>query len=572
MITAHCLAEATPTATTVLASTIPAIFGAPVTLTATVSPSDATGKVTFYDGVMLLGIAPVAKGVASYSTTMLPVGNRKLRATYGGDSIYEASASDTFPMTVLAAAGNILAAVPVPLESNQFHQEGSVVADFNQDGKADLALVSSSFGVTVLLGNGDGSFQQLLRYPTLRFNSLAVADFDGDGIPDLIVGGVQSVTILLGNGDGTFKSPVNYALLAPGEPGFGSFDFGVGDFNGDGQVDVVVVSNTGFNGEAGKIRVLPGNGDGTLQQVVNSPFSMPTSPYLAAVGDFNGDGKPDLLIGGFTDSPVLCARLGNGDGTFQEGPCFAAGFATAIAVYDINDDGKDDLVVGSQTPNAVSVLLTNGDGTFTVAGTYTVEFPDSVATGDFNGDGNIDIVFVSEHGGADGVGSITLLYGNGDGTFQAPVNYSPAGEPTYPGLVAVADFNGDGTADLATFSNLGAPVQVWLGVLATISTTGGTPQSAFPNQQFGAALQATVQDAAGKPVKGATVTFTPPAAGASVTFYPNARVGLPVRLLTDDSGIAAALATANNTPGNYVVTATVGLLSTSFTLTNGTIP
>jgi hypothetical protein len=226
-------------------------------------------------------------------------------------------------------------------------------------------------------------------------------------------------------------------LQPPGSPAIGSFKFAIGDFNRDGQLDAVVVSGnpTGLFQSSGRISVLLGNGDGTFQAVRISAFSTPRSPYLgAAVGDFKGDGNLDLIIGSANDGN-LCVRLGNGDGTFQDGLCFAGGFPASIAAYDMNGDGEDDLVVGGQNPNTVSIFLANGDGTFTTTTQALDYYPSAIAPGDFNGDGVIDLAIVSQHGGSDSVGSITLLYGNSDGAFQPPVHYSPVGGATYPSSV-----------------------------------------------------------------------------------------------------------------------------------------
>jgi hypothetical protein len=543
-------------------------------MSATVSPPKASGNVTFYEGTTPLGTAALSSGTAFFSTILLPAGNRKLKAYYGGDTTYDASTSNTISQTVLAAAGNIFAAGPTPLVPHDDTEDLVVVADFNRDGKADLAITSSFTALTILLGNGDGSFQSPIRYPTLQcyLCSMAVGDFNDDGNPDLAVSNGSNVAILLGTGDGTFQPAAIYPLIRVGSAPINGFKLAIRDFNGDGNSDVLVVSQNGIiNQFSGNVSVLLGNGDGTLQPVVNYPFStldLP-HPYLAAVGDFDGDGNPDLVIGSYIgivgsyNSANLCVQLGKGDGTFQAAGCFAGGEVTSIAVYDLNGDGKDDLVVGSQDPNAVSILLANGDGTFTADTHALVYYPGFIAPGDFNGDGKTDLVIVSQHGGLYGVGSITLMLGNDDGTFPASIDYDYS-QGVYPSSVVVGDFNGDGRADLVTISDLQTyfPVRVWLGVLASISATGGTPQSTSPGQPFAAALQATVLDSAGNPVEGATVTFAAPAAGASARI-PN------FIMTTDAAGVATAFATANGVAGSYMVTASIGLLNATFSLTNG---
>jgi hypothetical protein len=207
----------------------------------------------------------------------------------------------------------------------------------------------------------------------------------------------------------------------------------VGDFNGDGKPDVVVGD---YNGSS--VNVLLGNGDGSFQTAKNTVLAGNT--ISIAVGDFNGDGKSDLAV--IASSDYVSVLLGNGDGTFQMAVNYGVGFfAVSVAVADFNGDGKPDLVAANQLGDNVSVLLGNGDGSFqTALNSASGSNPGSFAVGDFNGDGKPDLAVVDLY-------DLTVLLGNGDGTFQAPVQYS--GVSSYDGPVSVADFNGDGRQDLA---------------------------------------------------------------------------------------------------------------------------
>ena len=275
--------------------------------------------------------------------------------------------------------------------------------------------------------------------------SVAVGDFNGDGKPDLAVVNSYSnnVSILLGNGDGTFQIHVDYPTGA--QPG----SVAIGDFNGDGKLDLAVVNSYSNN-----VSVLLGNGNGTFQPAVSYGTGSGTGPAFVAVGDFNRDGKLDLAVAN-SNSTYVSVLLGNGDGTFQTAVNYDVGGApTSIAVGDFNHDGKLDLAVAVPVPGPstyVSMLLGNGDGTFQTAVNYNAPYaPDAVAVGDFNGDGNLDLVVGNRSS------NISVFLGNGDGTFRTAVNYSAGYNPS---SVAVGDFNNDGTLDLAV-ANSGSSTTV----------------------------------------------------------------------------------------------------------------
>jgi len=384
-------------------------------------------------------------------------------------------------------------------------------ADFNRDGKPDLLCNSmANKGFQVLLGTGDGTFSKGIP---VGGTPLAVADFNGDGIPDVLEQGTGTLQVLLGKGDGTFQPAVstpsaasltavaagdlngdgkadvvgvfNSSLIVYLGKGDGTFANGVsyplptgafvvllilGDVNGDGKTDVIALSsNGGVNGSV--ILVYLGNGDGTLQSPktsvgVTDPFPAGAPAGVAVEGDFNGDGKPDLAINGSAASIWLL--LGKGDGTFQT-PTSVISASGPITAADLNKDGKLDLVVEDSSVSA-QVYLGNGDGTFSKSGCYVLSLPyfagfattgdqTSVTITDFNLDGKLDVAM----GGA-------MLLGNGDGTLQG-VEYLPL--PTIAPAIAVVGSFDKGTS---------APgVAVWASNALYILSNNGKGQLTLAN-------------------------------------------------------------------------------------------
>jgi hypothetical protein len=375
-----------------------------------------------------------------------------------GVAFFPGSASGTF-------------GTPIVYTSNLLSMYGAsvAIADFNGDGKLDLALTdetATNYGVVMLLGNGDGTFQSSPRLYSggLSPSAIVALDVNGDGKPDFAVAGgsgtaYATLTVLLNYGDGTFPAGVSYPTAAG--PGMAV----AGDFNGDGKPDIAVTSithDTSGAAVAGAISVLLGNGDGTFE--AHQESSTANFPEAIEPGDFNGDGLPDLVAieGTPASGKVLATWLGNGDGTFNEmvGPALSS--ISSLAVGDFNKDGKLDVAAVGINNGSVNIFLGNGDGTFGAPAQYPVgsmtQSPPNhnVLTGDFNGDGKLDLAVATDNG-------IAILLGNGDGSFQPytllpPINSSlPAEE-----LLALADFNGDGKLDILR-SNESNIIEVALG-------------------------------------------------------------------------------------------------------------
>jgi pimeloyl-ACP methyl ester carboxylesterase len=338
----------------------------------------------------------------------------------------------SFPVAAPSFAGSSLSLTGQPATA--------VTADFNRDGKVDLVVgKSDGSGLSVFLGNGDGTFGPELLLPVTGSLTLVVGDFNGDGKQDLAavssVGG--TISIFLGNGDGTFTAASRVVVPAAAT----NPSLAVGDFNGDGNLDVALAGAQG-------VYVLLGNGDGTFGAAVD--YGTVSFPSSLATADFNGDGKLDLVAADSANQSVA-VLLGNGDGTFQPQQEFStAGNAFVLCVADFNADGHPDIAVANQGPHGsagagIGILLGKGDGTFLPVKTYAAgENFYFVTTDDVNGDGKLDLLAVPNPADA----STDLLFlGNGDGTFAAsPIGVGsalPAGMP-----LAIADLNNDGAPDI----------------------------------------------------------------------------------------------------------------------------
>jgi FG-GAP-like repeat len=363
-----------------------------------------------------------------------------------------------------------------------------VTADFNGDGKLDLAVTGTNDPqnnplVSILLGNGDGTFQSPVTYP-ISFSPGIIApmttgDFNGDGKLDLAAGH----SVLLGNGDGTFQP----AISLPTQYVPSSSDlFVVGDFNGDGKLDLVALEQS-----VGDLLVMLGNGNGTFTALTpisvtedcNTVTGSTCLIYNAlSAADFNGDGVLDLVVA-FTPLPrdtgpvgsgTIAVYLGNGDGTFQTPVLTNAGPPQdyenlyQIAAADFNGDGKQDVFGAVNSEGAVSLGEGNGMFNFSANGFSLAELLpyEPAFTGDFNADGKLDVATDSN-----------IALGNGDGTFQTPpialsgVNFQVAG-----------DFNGDGRLDFVVIQNQGA------NVLVALQAVGGVVKSSPASLDFASPL------------------------------------------------------------------------------------
>ena len=357
------------------------------------------------------------------------------------------SATKTFTLTVITP----VTCLPVGFSAATSFRANIIpvsvaIGDFNGDGKQDLAVADlgpwqgGTGGVSILLGDGTGNFSAPRRFVVAKNPFLgAVGDFNGDGKQDLVViiGGTRpdyngGLSILLGDGAGNFSAPTN-------------FDFGnhpgsvaVGDFNGDGKQDLVV-SNGGYGENS--VSIFLGNGAGHFSGP--TIFDAGISPQSVKLGDFDGDGKQDLAV---ISSGGVSILLGDGAGGFSAPTTFGVSYPSALVVGDFNGDGKQDVAVTYRVSDSVSILLGDGAGNLSAPTSFPVGGDDPLgqAVGDFNGDGKQDLVFTFQFST-----DVSILLGDGAGNFNALINVAVGNPQT---SIAVGDFNGDGKQDLTVVS------------------------------------------------------------------------------------------------------------------------
>jgi hypothetical protein len=358
-------------------------------------------------------------------------------------------------------------------------------ADFNQDGWPDVAITNSNWNahsVTVLINRGDGTLGAPVTYQVVSDpTDITAADVNGDAIADIVVGNRSSghISVLINKGDGTFLPAKNFvAGSILGDRG----SIEVADFTGDGKPDIAAIAR--INGTDYHLVILRGTGTGRFRAPI--AFYPGAYPFDLDVGDFNGDGRPDVAVADvqYNGAPSQVNVLMNsGNGAFSLTASYDTGYSAGdVEVGDFDGDGKIDLVVGN--PSAISVLLGNGDGTFQPRVVYAAP-QGALHTADINNDGKLDLVI-----GA----SVAVMFGNGDGSFQTSSQTYSIGSN---GALAIADVNQDGWLDVMSGQLQGVVVLLSAGdwpapapgsgrTLRRVSNAIVTPEARIYAKQSGA--------------------------------------------------------------------------------------
>ena len=334
------------------------------------------------------------------------------------------------------------------------------IADFNADSDPDLALAhEDAYKVSVLLGGAGGSFGAPADVPLGSSSnplSVAVGNFNGDSDPDLVTANEGSntpppagwISILLGGAGGSFAAPISF------NAGEKPQEVAVGDFNGDGDSDLAV-ANASPSLTFGTVSVLLGTAGVSFSAPTN--YTVGNSPRAVAIGDFNGDSDPDLVVASQGTDKVT-VLLGGAGGTFTVQPDLSAcGTPNSLAVADFNGDSDPDIAAVNETCNNVSVWIGGSGSSFGARTDFPVgNLPDRITTGDLNGDSKTDIAVANQISD-----NISLLLGLGTGSFMPQLNFGAADGPTG---IAIGQFNADGRSDLAVTNEISNNVSIFLGV------------------------------------------------------------------------------------------------------------
>lgn len=418
----------------------------------------ASSLLSLLSAFLLALTAPAAAQLEtrdSFATAVAPISI--VVGDFNHDGVMDiATASAGGPVQVFLGNGNGTFGAPTA------YQVGSgagpiAEGDVNGDGNLDLVVVSGEENLSVLLGNGNGTFQSPMTFSTPPGPAdVVLDDFNGDGFLDIAMANraddtseCYCVGVLLGNGDGTFQEPPIITYLPFSDPeALVAGNFVKGNKNLDLAVALGLESS-------GSVQILLGNGDGTF--ALGDAYGVAPEPLSITAADFRSDGRTDIAVGEFEGRGVA-VLLGNGDGTFQQPVVYKAGTPLGVAVADMNGDGKPDLVAATLAglSGRVDVLLGNGNGTFKTAQQYPAgEFPRAVAISDFNSDHLLDVAIADQLGDA---GVVLLNTGVAGFAPSSPLTFPTQLVGTTSGPLSVTLLNkGTSPLEIASVTLAGKP-------------------------------------------------------------------------------------------------------------------
>jgi hypothetical protein len=414
-------------------------------------------------------------------------------ANYGN----QAGTSISILLNKADGSGNFNSASSITVGTGPY---GIAAGDFNGDGKPDLAVANQYSGnVSILLGSGGGGFSAASDSPiTLGGgpSAIASADLNDDGRPDLVTTnyGGNNVDVLLGDGNGIFYTPIPPAFSPVTVTSTAAFATVAADFNGDGLLDFAVTNYT----SSGTVSIFLAQASGGYVAASGSPYSVGGNPSGIVAGDFNNDGHPDLAVANSTSATVsILTNSSSSPGSFTLTSSPSAGTnPTSITSADFNGDGYPDLAVTNNISSpTVTILSNNKSGGFKAASGSSVSVggtdPFGIVAGDFNGDGHPDLAVTGGSGNT--VGTVSILTNNGSGGFT--VTSSPSIGGYNPYAVTAADFNGDGSLDLAVAEECTTPNSCNPGAVAILSNNGSGVFALTASPAVGSVPQAiTVAD------------------------------------------------------------------------------
>ncbi|MDQ3705041.1 MAG: FG-GAP-like repeat-containing protein, partial [Chloroflexota bacterium] len=410
--------------------------------------------------------------------------------------------------------------------------------DFNQDGNPDLVSASNiSSTVSVLLGSASGAMGPATDYPVAPGSgdqSVAVGDFNLDGNQDLVTGNLNTsdISVLLGNGSGSFGAASVFTA------GTQPVSVAVGDFNNDGKPDVVVAN---FGDDDVSVRLNTCAGSCASPSFTTAPdVPVGNGPYFIVAGHFNADANLDFATANNLGNSAS-VLLGNGSGGFTAAagsPNPVGSAPEFIAAGDLDNDGDLDLVTANRPSHNVSVLLNDGTGDFAAAANISTganSFPSSVGIGDFNEDGNLDLA-VTLAGGP----QVGIMLGDGTGSFQTPpTTFATGGGPN---SIVVRDFDSDGLPDIALANSVDSTVSVYIN-----GCSEHTPTPTVMSTSTDTAIPST-STATGTPVPAsATATPTTTSTATSTATSTSTRTATSTGTVVPPSSTASTLPSSTST-------------------------